>query len=153
MPETPTSFCSMSRSYITTPAWLFPGSLLPCCYCGHNGYILEKNNMPDTDIVCKSVCLPPPLTKKKKKKLLMTNGLWGRLKNCLPINNTSMFACLKYQIVLWSVGNSCWGCNGIFNTSLQSPGTFCPTNRPQQPELVGAHDTVVTTQCSLFYSR
>lgn len=37
----------------------------------------------------------------------MTNGLWGQLKNCLPINTTVMFACLKYQIVLWSVGNSC----------------------------------------------
>lgn len=106
-----------------------------------------------TQTLSAKVFIVCPPVDKKTQKLLMTNGLWGRLKNCLPINNTSMFACLKYQIVLWSVGNSCWGCNGIFNTSLQSPGTFCPTNRPQQPEVVGAHDTVVTTQCSLFYSR
>lgn len=63
----------------------------------------------------------------EKKKLLVTNGLRGRLENCLPINTTSMFACLKYQIVLWSVGNSCSGCIGVFSPGLQSPGTFCPT--------------------------
>lgn len=84
-----------------------------------------KKTWQDTHIVCKSIhCAPSHHW--QKKKILLTNGLRGRLENRLPINSTSMFACLKYQIVLWSVGNSWWGCNGIFNTGLQSPGTFCP---------------------------